>query len=60
MRGAFWNIKGLNKSGRVKCLNDFVRDNRLDFMGILETKKVSFTDSFLDIVSRNFAWHCPC
>jgi hypothetical protein len=40
MRGAFWNIRGLNKSGRVNYLNDFVRDNRLDFVRIIETKRL--------------------
>ena len=34
MRGAFWNIRGLNKAGRLKCLSDFIINNRLDFVGI--------------------------
>jgi hypothetical protein len=52
MRGAFWNIRGLNKSGRLNCLADFVRDNKLDFVGIMETKKVALADSSLRAVSR--------
>jgi exonuclease III len=57
MKGAFWNIRGLNKSGRMKCLADFISSNKLDFVGIQETKKNSFTDGFLEAVSRNMTWH---
>jgi hypothetical protein len=39
MRGAIWNIRCLNKAGRIKCLNDFIMNNKLDFVGIQETKK---------------------
>jgi hypothetical protein len=41
----------------VKCLSDFIRDNKLDFVRISKTKKANFIVSFLDSVSRNFAWH---
>jgi hypothetical protein len=37
--GAFWNIRDMNKSGRNKCLGDFIRQNKFDFVGIQETKK---------------------
>jgi exonuclease III len=39
MMGTFWNIRGLNKTGILQCLFDFVRINRLDFVVIQETKK---------------------
>jgi hypothetical protein len=32
--GDFWNIRGLNKSGRRKCLTDFISQNKLNFVGI--------------------------
>jgi exonuclease III len=57
MKEAFWNIRGLNKSGRMKCLADFISSNKLDFVGIQETKKNRFTDGFLEAVSRNMTWH---
>jgi exonuclease III len=41
--GGFWNIRGLNNSGRMKCLADFINQNRLDFVGIQETKSASRT-----------------
>jgi hypothetical protein len=47
----------MNKTGRLNCLADFVRDNKLDFVGIMETKKVALAGSSLGVVSRNVAWH---
>ena len=42
MIGAFWNVRGLNKAGRLKCIADFIVDNKLDFVGFQETKKREF------------------
>jgi hypothetical protein len=47
MRGIFWNIRGLNNLGRNLCLGNLIRSNRIDFIGIQETKKDSFHPSFL-------------
>jgi mannosylglycoprotein endo-beta-mannosidase len=57
MIGAFWNIRGLNKEGRLQCLSDFVKDNSLDFVGLQETKKEHFNESFLLYVHKDFIWH---
>jgi exonuclease III len=57
MIGAFWNIRGLNKEGRLQCLAYFVKDNSLDFVGIQETKKEIFNESFLSYIHKNFFWH---
>ena len=54
MIGAFWNIRGLNKEGRLQCLADFVKDNSLDFVGIQETKKETFNESFLSYIHKDF------
>ena len=56
MIGAFWNIRGLNKTGRVECLKDFISNNSLDFVGIQETKKESFHQSFFDCFGQ-FSWN---
>jgi hypothetical protein len=32
-------MSDVNKSGRAEWLSDFVRDNKLDFVGFQETKK---------------------
>jgi exonuclease III len=47
MKGAFWNIRGLNKVGRVNCLASFIIQNDLDFVGIQETKKAAFSNGLL-------------
>jgi hypothetical protein len=57
MIGAFWNVRGLNKEGRLQCLADFVNDNKLDFVGLQKTKKESFNDSFLSYIHKDFTWH---
>jgi hypothetical protein len=51
MIGAFWNVRGLNKTGRLSCLSDFIKQYKLDFVGIIETKKASIDDSFLRAVA---------
>jgi exonuclease III len=56
MKGAFWNLRGLNKPGRMKCLSDFVKSNNVDLIGVQETKKELIPQSFLDRVDKNFPW----
>ena len=56
MIGALWNIRGLNKEGRLQCITYFVKENHLDFVGFQETKKESFQDSFLKYVQKDFNW----
>jgi exonuclease III len=38
MKGLLWNIRGLNQPGRKLSLEQMIRENRLDFVGIQETK----------------------
>jgi hypothetical protein len=57
MIGAFWNVRGLNKSGSLSCLGDFIKQYKLDFVGIIETKKASIADSFLRVVSNKMTWN---
>jgi hypothetical protein len=56
MIDAFWNIRSLNKAGRLHCLADFVKSYNLDFIGVLETKKSEILDSFLDVAGKGFSW----
>jgi exonuclease III len=53
MKGALWNIRGLNKPSRARCLSDFISSNQLDFVGIQESKKESFPIHFLESVNKN-------
>jgi hypothetical protein len=48
----FWNIRGPDKIGRFKCLAAFIKNHRLDFVGIQETKKSDFPgDSLKSIIA---------
>lgn len=57
MKGAFWNLRSLNKLGRLECFKDFIVNNGLDFVGIIETKKESFHESFFKSVGVDFSWN---
>lgn len=57
MKGAVWNIRGLNKRGKLQCITDFIVDTKLDFVSFQETKKESFEDSFLGYADKDFNWH---
>ena len=57
MIGAMWNVRGLNKSGRLDCIKDFIINNNLDFVGLQETKKANFRSSLLSYIGSNFSWN---
>jgi exonuclease III len=58
MKGIVWNIRGLNHPGRKLCL-DIIKNNRVDFVGIQETKKEKFHLSFLKNLTNPtaFSWN---
>ena len=57
MIGAMWHVRGLNKSGRLDCIKDFIINNNLDFVGLQETKKANFHCSVLSYIGSNFSWN---
>jgi hypothetical protein len=57
MIGSIWNIRGLNKTDRVKCLSDLVKTHKCNFLGIQETKKASFVDRELNAIDSNMNWN---
>lgn len=59
MKGIFWNIRGLNRPGRNLSLGQLIRDTHVDFVGVQETKKVDFSQSFLKnlVYLATFCWH---
>lgn len=59
MIGGFWNIRGLNKTERHLMLANFIRNNHLDFVGIVETKKSVFQENYLKFLSDKapFVWN---
>jgi hypothetical protein len=50
----YWS---LNKSGRTKAVSDFIKTNRLDFVGFQETKKADFTANNLQLFDKHMSWH---
>jgi hypothetical protein len=59
MKGLIWNIRGLNEPSRKLCLEKLIREQKVDFVGVQETKKEDFTSSFLKNLScpTCFVWH---
>lgn len=53
MIGLLWNIRGMNKVGRLPALIGKIRDSHADFVGIMETKKCFFSDGLLKTLSSN-------
>jgi exonuclease III len=58
MKGLFWNIRGLNQSGKKLSLGNLIR-GEIDFIGIQETKKEELLPSFLRNLTTPaiFSWH---
>jgi hypothetical protein len=46
MKVAFWNLRGAGKKGMSVCLNDLIVDYALDFIGLQETMKRDYKQSF--------------
>jgi hypothetical protein len=59
MRYIFWNIRGVAAPGRQKCIDDIIRPLNPAYIGFQETKKESFSNSFLKnlLGNRNFEWN---
>jgi hypothetical protein len=41
-----WNIRGAGKRGVSSCLTDIIVDNKMDFIGLQETTKREYNQSF--------------
>ena len=46
MIGSIWNTRGVGKKGILACLRDMMKDFSLDFIGIQETMKKEYKQSF--------------
>ena len=46
MKGVFWNCRGVGKKGMSTCLIDMINANELDFIGLQETMKKSYSPAF--------------
>jgi hypothetical protein len=58
MIGVIWNCQGLGRKGKFEFLKELIREEKVDFIGIQETMRISFNKNWLDALSgnRNFVW----
>ena len=58
MIGIFWNCRGAGKKGMSTCLTDLINANEVDFIGLQETMKSSYTPSFFRKLDphQRFMW----
>lgn len=58
MIGVVWNVRGLNKDGRHLMVSNLISSNKLDFIGVVETKKSVFKINYLKSLGGNtpFSW----
>ncbi len=47
MRGMFWNSRGLGDLAKFRFLSDTSKEQKLDFITLLETGKNDFSNSCL-------------
>ena len=51
MRGMWWNSDGLGDAAKILFIHETVRDNKLDFIVLLETGRSNFSAPFLKHLS---------
>lgn len=62
MNALFWNVRGIAAASRKTLILDTIQKRHPSIVGFQETKKESFSDSYLKSLSRscNFSWnHLP-
>jgi exonuclease III len=59
MKGMFWNSNGLRDQAKFRFLFDTTKENHLDFIAILETKRNDFTVAELAhfCANKGFTWN---
>ena len=60
MRGMIWNSDGFGDTAKHLAVNEMVKENKLDFIAIIETGRSSFTAHFLRFLAAgmDFVWYC--
>jgi hypothetical protein len=58
MIGLIWNCQGLGIGSKVQFLKELIRDEKIDFIGLQETQRSHFSESWLTSLagSKPFAW----
>ena len=59
MIGLFWNCRGVSKKGMSTFLKELILEHQADFVGLQETSKRKYDDSFFRKVdpAKKFIWH---
>ena len=60
MRGVFWNSDELGDPAKHLAVNDMVRENKLDFIALLETDRSNFSTPFLTFLAGGFDYNWFC
>ena len=60
IKGIFWNSRGLSDLAKYGYASDAIRDNKLDFVVVMETGKQNMSRANLTHLSggADFVWHC--
>ena len=60
MKGMIWNSDGFGDTAKHLAVKEFVKENKLDFVAIIETGRSSFATPFLKFLARDldFVWYC--
>lgn len=53
MKGIFWNMRGMGNPEKMGHLKDMIKENRVDFIGIVETVRQDFPVNFLNSIGGN-------
>jgi len=48
MKGIFWNCRGLSDLAKYRILSDLSREQKLDFIALLQTRKTDFSKTALN------------
>ena len=60
MKGFYWNSRCLSDFAKYQYISDAIRDQKQDFVTIMETRKQDMSRSNLNRLSggADFTWHC--
>lgn len=58
MKGLFWNIRGVGNFEKLGHLQDIIKENRVDFIGLQETLKQDYSADLLKKLGggKDMAW----
>ena len=60
MKAIFWNSRGLSDLAKYRYISEAIRDQQLDFVAVMETRKQDMSRSNLARLSgdADFIWNC--